>query len=113
MKMAYEEVQATPLSTVADAFEEIADIVENGKEELRLKAFCDACALVSVLFNSLGLAFKFAEMEYCSKVLFLFSFSLSLLILFRYFDHYTLVFFLSLGKWILVILYPICDCGRM
>ena len=68
MIMAYEEVQATPLSTVAEAFEEIADIVENGKEELRLKTFCDACALVSVLFNSLGFAFKFAEMEYCSKV---------------------------------------------
>ncbi|KAJ8448235.1 hypothetical protein Cgig2_025159 [Carnegiea gigantea] len=68
MIMAYEEVQATPLSTVAEAFEEIADIVENGKEEFRLKTFCDACALVSVLFNSLGFAFKFAEMEYCSKI---------------------------------------------
>ncbi|XP_021723833.1 ACD11 homolog protein-like [Chenopodium quinoa] len=66
--MAYEEMQATPLSAIAEAFEYLADIVENGKDELHLIAFCDACALVSVLFNSLGLAFKFAELEYCAKV---------------------------------------------
>ncbi|TYH33893.1 hypothetical protein ES332_D13G090300v1 [Gossypium tomentosum] len=33
-----------------------------------LQAFCGACSLVSVLFNSLSLAFKFAEMEYVAKV---------------------------------------------
>lgn len=66
--MAYEEMQATPLSAIVEAFEYLADTVKNGDEELCLKAFCDACALVSVLFNSLGLAFKFAELEYCAKV---------------------------------------------
>ncbi|KAK9676189.1 hypothetical protein RND81_11G059900 [Saponaria officinalis] len=66
--MAYEEMQSTPLSSIVEAFEELADIVENSKDEIRLRTFCDACALVSVLFNSLGLAFKFAEMEYCAKV---------------------------------------------
>lgn len=65
--MAYEEMQMTPLSAIADAFEELADKLENGKKEFRLKAFCDACDMVSVLFNSLGIAFKFAEMEYCAK----------------------------------------------
>lgn len=67
--MAYEEIQATPLSAIAEAFEDLADTVQNSKDELRLLAFCDACALVSILFNSLGLAFKFAELEYCAKVL--------------------------------------------
>ncbi|KAL9246170.1 hypothetical protein vseg_019739 [Gypsophila vaccaria] len=66
--MAYEEMQTTPLSTIVQAFEELADLVENSKDDIQLRAFCDACALVSVLFNSLGLAFKFAEMEYCAKV---------------------------------------------
>lgn len=68
IQMAYEEMQMTPLSAIADAFEELADKLENGKKEFRLKAFCDACDMVSVLFNSLGIAFKFAEMEYCAKV---------------------------------------------
>ncbi|XP_057543172.1 ACD11 homolog protein [Amaranthus tricolor] len=66
--MAYEEMQATPLSSIAEAFEDLAHIIKHGEQELRLNAFCDACALVSVLFNSLGLAFKFAELEYCAKV---------------------------------------------
>ncbi|KAL2905067.1 ACD11-like protein [Bienertia sinuspersici] len=68
--MAYEEMQlqATPLSAIAEAFEDLSETVQKSREDLRLKAFCDSCALVSVLFNSLGLAFKFAELEYCSKV---------------------------------------------
>ncbi|KAH9627262.1 hypothetical protein KSS87_017484 [Heliosperma pusillum] len=61
-------MQATPLSSIVEAFEEVAEIIEDGNQELALKTFCDACALVSVLFNSLGIAFKFAEMEYCAKV---------------------------------------------
>nr|KAJ0208830.1 hypothetical protein LSAT_V11C400162230 [Lactuca sativa] len=35
---------------------------------LKLKPFCDACSFVSMLFSSLVIAFKFAEMEYTSKV---------------------------------------------
>lgn len=62
----------TALSSIADAFEEIMDLIaerNNGDyADLNLKLFCDACSLVSVLFNSLGIAFKFAEMEYTSKV---------------------------------------------
>ncbi|CAN1839550.1 ACD11 homolog protein [Linum perenne] len=81
----------TALSKVAEAFEELADHLKNstpkrrikvgesqsgedegGEEEeeveLRLDFFCQACSLVSVLFSSLGLAFKFAETEYGAKV---------------------------------------------
>ncbi|GAB4828882.1 hypothetical protein Ancab_018542 [Ancistrocladus abbreviatus] len=58
----------TPLASIIEAFEELAETVKNGNDDLRLKAFTDACALVSVLFDSLGIAFKFAELEYCAKV---------------------------------------------
>ncbi|ONK75276.1 uncharacterized protein A4U43_C03F15180 [Asparagus officinalis] len=58
---------ATPLSSVAEAFEDLAMALKSN-ENLRLGTFCDACALVSVLFSSLGIAFKFAEYEYVSKV---------------------------------------------
>ncbi|XP_024993394.1 ACD11 homolog protein-like [Cynara cardunculus var. scolymus] len=63
----------TALSSIADAFEEITDLIikhDDGGDsvDLKLKPFCDACSLVSVLFGCLGIAFKFAEMEYTSKV---------------------------------------------
>ncbi|KAK9074492.1 hypothetical protein SSX86_007090 [Deinandra increscens subsp. villosa] len=69
----------TPLSSIAQAFEEISDLIKKGNHnnnnnnegvsvDLRLKPFCEACALVSTLFSSLGIAFKFAEMEYTAKV---------------------------------------------
>ncbi|CAI9785370.1 unnamed protein product [Fraxinus pennsylvanica] len=69
--------ELTPLSTVADAFEELSALVKSKdcNFDLRLKPFCDACSLVSVLFTSLGIAFKFAELEYVSK---LFSFKFSM-----------------------------------
>ncbi|KAF7827829.1 ACD11-like protein [Senna tora] len=66
---------ATPLSAIAEAFEDLAkrlnDVEKNepdGEEQLRLENFCHACSLVSVLFNCLGLVFKFAELEYTSKL---------------------------------------------
>ncbi|RRT35729.1 hypothetical protein B296_00056682 [Ensete ventricosum] len=59
---------ATPLAEVAQAFEEIAGLLEAGSGDLRLGPFSDACSLVSILFDSLGLAFKFAEIEYVAKV---------------------------------------------
>ncbi|XP_071735646.1 ACD11 homolog protein-like isoform X1 [Rutidosis leptorrhynchoides] len=74
----------TPLSSIAQAFEEISDLINKNKKgndnnnnnnnndnefvDLRLKPFCEACTLVSVLFGCLGMAFKFAEMEYTAKV---------------------------------------------
>lgn len=61
----------TPLSAIANSFEELSAIVKSSGDsdyDLRLKPFCDACSLVSILFGCLGIAFKFAEMEYTSKV---------------------------------------------
>ncbi|CAA3003672.1 ACD11 homolog [Olea europaea subsp. europaea] len=60
----------TQLSAVANSFEELSSLVNsNGFNfDLRLEPFCDACSLVSDLFGSLGIAFKFAELEYVSKV---------------------------------------------
>ncbi|EPS67870.1 hypothetical protein M569_06901, partial [Genlisea aurea] len=60
----------TPLSAVADAFEDLSSLVKaEGLDcDLDLKSFCDACSLVSILFGCLGIAFKFAELEYVSKV---------------------------------------------
>ncbi|XP_072991629.1 ACD11 homolog protein [Typha latifolia] len=65
-----ESEAATPLTAVAEAFEELARSIEagGGAEDLRLAPFGDACSLVSVLFGFLGIAFKFAEMEYVAKV---------------------------------------------
>lgn len=63
-----------PLSSMANAFEELAKGLQvpvkgsNGEEMLRLDNFCGACHLVSFLFHSLGLAFKFAESEYVAKL---------------------------------------------
>uniref|UniRef100_A0A7N0TCS9 Glycolipid transfer protein domain-containing protein n=1 Tax=Kalanchoe fedtschenkoi TaxID=63787 RepID=A0A7N0TCS9_KALFE len=55
-----------PLSDIAEAFEELALLAASG--DLHLSTFCHACSHVSVLFGCLGLAFKFAELEYVSKV---------------------------------------------
>lgn len=63
-------IDSKPLSAVADAFEELAKIIESGSKDLRLRQFSDACSLVSVLFGCLGMAFKFAEMKYVAKVCF-------------------------------------------
>lgn len=69
--MSCQDQDKTPLTAIVEAFEKLATRVENLQDDLPLKAFCDACSLVSVLFDSLGIAFKFAEMEYCAKVFFL------------------------------------------
>ena len=60
----------TPPSAIAQAFEELSEFLgcQMKDEKLRLDTFYDACSLVSVLFSCLGLAFKFAEMEYVAKV---------------------------------------------
>ncbi|KAJ9708161.1 hypothetical protein PVL29_000293 [Vitis rotundifolia] len=64
-----ESVKATPLAAMAEAFEELSKLVKSCPSyHLRLITFCDACSLVSVLFGCLGIAFKFAELEYVSKV---------------------------------------------
>ncbi|RZC70260.1 hypothetical protein C5167_033395 [Papaver somniferum] len=63
------ENTSTPLSLIAEAFEELARTIKSKDfQDLRLGTFSEACSLVSVLFGCLGIAFKFAEMEYVAKV---------------------------------------------
>ncbi|GMJ05691.1 phospholipase-like protein [Hibiscus trionum] len=57
----------TPLSTIVVAFDDLSQSLEE-KQGFGLDKFCDASSLLSLLFNCLGLAFKFAEMEYAAKV---------------------------------------------
>lgn len=66
----YRNAGFTPLAAMADAFEELSAVVKTKglDHDLDLRTFCDACSLVSVLFGCLGIAFKFAELEYVSKV---------------------------------------------
>ncbi|KAG6498797.1 ACD11 homolog protein-like [Zingiber officinale] len=62
---------ARPLAVVAAAFEDISRMIDGDGEgpcDLRLAPFSSACSLVTVLFGCLGFAFKFAELEYSSKV---------------------------------------------
>ncbi|KAM7484546.1 hypothetical protein LguiA_000555 [Lonicera macranthoides] len=66
----------TALSGIAEAFEELSLFIKTNNNnggsdssyDLGLKPLCDACSLVSMLFGCLGIAFKFAEIEYVSKV---------------------------------------------
>lgn len=95
----FKDSATAPLSAIADAFEELAKLinsVELNGSQLRLDTFCDSCSLVSILFGCLGLAFKFAELEYVSKVCFF---------LFQAFDFFLLYFCLFNGlcqiKWFL------------
>ncbi|CAH9104674.1 unnamed protein product [Cuscuta epithymum] len=63
------DASKTPLSAVVDAFEGLfAEMDAKGFDRIQLKPFCEACSLVSVLFGCLGIAFKFAELEYVAKV---------------------------------------------
>lgn len=62
------DANATPLTAVAEAFEQLARFIQSDDRNLRLSTFGNACSLVSVLFGCLGFAFKFAEIEYVAKV---------------------------------------------
>ncbi|KAL0388302.1 UNVERIFIED_CONTAM: Accelerated cell death 11 [Sesamum radiatum] len=59
------------LKKMAEAFKELANSINqcpDGEARLELAAFSKACSLVSPLFRCLGIAFKFAELDYVSKV---------------------------------------------
>ncbi|KAK6921756.1 Glycolipid transfer protein domain [Dillenia turbinata] len=68
MMMMMEDHVTNPLSSIVEAFEELSKLLQGSTNDIRLADLCDACSLVSVLFSSLGIAFKFAELEYVSKV---------------------------------------------
>nr|XP_043621188.1 accelerated cell death 11 [Erigeron canadensis] len=56
-----------PLRKISESFSEIANSIKQS-EEVELAPFSHACSLVSPLFRCLGIAFKFAEMDYVAKV---------------------------------------------
>ncbi|KAF3321651.1 glycolipid transfer protein [Carex littledalei] len=57
-----------PLRKIAAAFDPLADVANSGGAAMEVAPFSRACAHVSVLFGCLGIAFKFAEKDYVSKV---------------------------------------------
>ncbi|XP_016652040.1 PREDICTED: ACD11 homolog protein isoform X2 [Prunus mume] len=65
-----ESTSTPPLTSIVEAFEELDKFLQSQPQQQRLSldTFCQASSLVSILFSCLGLAFKFAEMEYVSKV---------------------------------------------
>ncbi|KAF3512295.1 hypothetical protein F2Q69_00001635 [Brassica cretica] len=57
-----------PLRKISTAFKELAATVRSPSPEVPVAQFSQACSLVSPLFGCLGIAFKFAEMDYVAKV---------------------------------------------
>ncbi|KAH6770269.1 Glycolipid transfer protein family protein [Perilla frutescens var. hirtella] len=61
-----------PLKQMADAFKELTNNIsqfpEGEEARIDLGPFSHACSLVSPLFRCLGIAFRFAELDYVAKV---------------------------------------------
>lgn len=57
-----------PLRKISEAFKGLAATVNSQSADVELAPFSHACSLVSPLFGCLGIAFKFAEMDYVAKV---------------------------------------------
>ncbi|KAG0466132.1 hypothetical protein HPP92_017712 [Vanilla planifolia] len=62
------EAEIKPLRRIVNAFDGLADTVNSNSVAMETAQFSEACSHVSVLFGCLGIAFKFAEMDYVSKV---------------------------------------------
>ncbi|KAH0932662.1 hypothetical protein HID58_009779 [Brassica napus] len=58
-----------PLRKISTAFKELAATVSSPSPEVSVAQFSHACSLVSPLFGCLGIAFKFAQMDYVAKIL--------------------------------------------
>lgn len=57
-----------PLRKIAEAFKALEEAVNSQTAEIEVAQFSSACSLVSPLFGCLGIAFKFAEIDYVAKV---------------------------------------------
>lgn len=57
-----------PLRMIAEAFKDLAATVNSQSLDVEVAPFSRACSLVSPLFGCLGIAFKFAEIDYVAKV---------------------------------------------
>lgn len=58
-----------PLTKISESFKELAATVNSQAADVELASFSRACSHVSPLFGCLGIAFKFAEMDYVAKVI--------------------------------------------
>ncbi|MCI29266.1 glycolipid transfer protein domain-containing protein 1-like [Trifolium medium] len=57
------------LHQIAVAFKDLANTVSDSQTaEVEVAPFSRACSLISPLFGCLGIAFKFAEMDFVAKV---------------------------------------------
>ncbi|XWS67444.1 hypothetical protein CRYUN_Cryun04dG0006900 [Craigia yunnanensis] len=56
------------LRKIADAFKELVATVNSQTADMEVAPVSRACSFVSPLFGCLGIAFKFAEMDYVAKV---------------------------------------------
>ncbi|POO00961.1 Glycolipid transfer protein domain containing protein [Trema orientale] len=56
------------LTKIEEAFKELAATVTSGGVDVEVAPFSHACSQISPLFGCLGIAFKFAEMDYVYKV---------------------------------------------
>ncbi|XP_061339721.1 accelerated cell death 11-like [Gastrolobium bilobum] len=61
-------VDEKPLRKIADAFEELANVVSSESSVVEVAAFSRACFFVAPLFGCIGFHFKFIEMDYVTKV---------------------------------------------
>ncbi|KAK4589004.1 hypothetical protein RGQ29_019848 [Quercus rubra] len=58
-----------PLRKISEAFRELeATVNSQTPDDVEVASFSRACSLISPLFGCLGIAFKFAEMDYVAKV---------------------------------------------
>lgn len=57
-----------PLRNISEAFKELAATVNAQTGDIGVAPFSSACSLISPLFGCLGIAFKFAEIDYVAKV---------------------------------------------
>ncbi|XP_020155961.1 accelerated cell death 11 [Aegilops tauschii subsp. strangulata] len=57
-----------PLRRIGASFEQLAVVSKQQQPAMAAGDFSRACSNVSVLFCCLGIAFKFAEMDYVAKV---------------------------------------------
>ncbi|CAN4080228.1 unnamed protein product [Withania somnifera] len=70
--MASHRADEKPLRKMAEAFKELANTLNSQTldeaAKMEVAPFSHACTLVSPLFRCLGIAFKFAEIDYVAKV---------------------------------------------
>ncbi|KAG7025130.1 Accelerated cell death 11 [Cucurbita argyrosperma subsp. argyrosperma] len=66
--MADLNVGEKPLRNISESFKALAATVNAETTAVEVAPFSRACSFISPLFGCLGIAFKFAEMDYVAKV---------------------------------------------